>query len=255
MKKLLIAVLATVSAMAIAQDVNQKPVRPKPGIRAGRTLTPPGLHTNANFRIKFPEITGPYVLLLSASDKISTNVLNEAKDSIMMMLRLPVKTEVRSFDGCAVAYGEKILTEPNVAAVVIAKDDVKSPSLVSFPEKKIVVINPLAYCPDGTEQEKIKTRMLKMLQRGYCAVLGATLAPVFSVEDLDALHGGIAPSALNSVFRYSKVLGMERMTPFAVDKDGNSIKRPEPKEKTAPVVTENTPEAASAPAPEAPAAK
>ena len=220
MKKVLTAALAAASFIAVAQDAAPSaPQRPRPGIRPNRGLTPPGLRTNANFRIAFPEVSGPHVLFVSASDKVGTNTLDRARDAIMMMLRMPIRTEVRAFTGCAVEYGEKVLKESNVAAVVIVRDDPKAPSLVAMPEKRIAIVNPLAYCPDGTARELVDSRMGKMLQRGYCAVMGATLAPVFSVADLDALRGGIAPSALNSVFRYGKALGMERMTPIALDKD------------------------------------
>ena len=224
MKNLLIAALAAASFAAMAQNAAQPaPARPKPGIRPNRGLTPPGLRTNANFRITFPEVTGPHVLFVSASEKAGTNTLNKARDAIMMMLRMPIRTEVRQFDGCAVEFAEKVLKEADVAAVVVVKDDPRAPSLVSLPEKRIAILNPLAYCPEGTAAALAEARVVKMLQRGYCAVMGATLAPVFSAEDLDALHGGIAPSALNSVFRYGKVLGMERMTPIELDKDGRPV--------------------------------
>lgn len=215
MKKLLITALATVSFMSMAQNAAQ-PTRPQPGIRPGRGLTPPGLRANTNMNATFPEITGAHVLFVSSSDKVGTNVLNRARDGLMMMLRMPIKAEVRAFEGCAVEYAEKVLGETNVAAVVVVKDDPRAPSLVSFPEKKIVVINPLAYCPEGTSGELIEARMNKMLQRGFCAVMGATLAPVFSVEDLDALKGGVAPSVLSSVYRYGKALGIERVNPISI---------------------------------------
>lgn len=222
MKMQIVALLVILTSLLLAQEQPQG-IRPAPGIWPNRTLTPPGLRTNANLRITFPEVVGPHVLLVSASDKVNTNVLEEAKNQIMMMLRMPVKTAVRTFDEDAVAFASKVLMEPNVAAIVVVKDKLGAPSLMALPEKKIVVINPLAYCQVGTDKTVADARMRKMLQRGYCAVLGAPLAPVFGVEDLDALHGGIAPAAVQSVFRYGRVLGMERMTPIALDKDGKPV--------------------------------
>ncbi len=222
MKSLLPVVLLTCASVMLAQERPQAQ-RPMPGIRPNKGLMPPGLRTNSNFRIMFPEVVGAHVLLLSASDKVGTNVLEEAKSQIMMMIRMPVKTAVCTFDGDAVEYAGKVLVEPDVKAVVVVKDNPKAPSLLSLPEQRTAVINPLAYCPDGTDKALSDARMRKMLQRAYCAVLGAPLAPVFGVAELDALHGGIAPSAIHSVFRYGRVLGMERMTPILLDKDGRPV--------------------------------
>ena len=236
MKNLLPAVLVICASVMLAQERPQAQ-RPMPGIRPNKELTPPGLRTNSNFRIAFPDVVGPHVLLVSASERVGTNVLEEAKNQIMMMLRMPVKTAICTFDGDAVEYAGKVLAEPDVQAVVVVKDDPEAPSLLSLPEQKTAVINPLAYCPNGTDKALSDARMRKMLQRAYCAVLGAPLAPVFGVAELDALHGGIAPSAVHSVFRYGRVLGMERMTPILLDMDGNPIKRPERAATNAPAAT------------------
>lgn len=204
---------------AMSEPQSGKGIRPE-------GFAPPGPHVAAaGQKIEFPEVTGPHVLLASCSKMVDAALLEEVRAQIMMMLRMPIKTSWHEFDGSAADYAAKLLREANVAAVVVVKDEAGAPSLLAMPEQKMVIINPLAWCPEGTDKALSDARMRKMLQRGYCAAMGAALAPVFSAEDLDALRGGIAPAAINSVFRYGKVLGMERMTPVMPPVATNAIQR------------------------------
>lgn len=212
---LCIAIASSSTAQGLGNSPFNKATPPRKGI------TPLGVHEvhegDAPRRLLFPEITGPHVLIVSASGLAGTNLLEMTRQRLMTVLRLPVKAEFRLFDGSAAELAKAALAKPDVVAVVAIKDELGAPSLVAMPEQKIVLINPLAWCPPGTDAELAEKRVGKMIQRGFCAVLGATVAPVFSAKDLDALRGGIAPSVLSSVFRYGSALGLEHMTPLQIE--------------------------------------
>ena len=164
--------------------------------------------------LRFPEVTGRHVLVAGASRNISTNALETACSRIILMTRIPVKWAIfANHDGTVMEVAEKSLKAPDVAAVVLAMDAAGGPSLMAMPEQRIVALNPTAWLEYGVGEAAAEQRSIKMIERGFCAAMGATLAPVFSTKDLDNLRSGIAPSVMTSIFRYGKALGLERMKP------------------------------------------
>ena len=172
------------------------------------------LRNAAGTTLRFPEVSGRHVLIVGASESFPTGILETACSRIILMTRMPVKWDVAPAEGeSAIGLARKLLGCDNVAAVVVMAESPDAPSLVAMPEQRIVVLNPVAWSSGCAGPGIFEKRSVKMVERGFCAVMGATLAPVFTMEDLDKLRSGIAPSVITSVFRYGKALGLEPMRP------------------------------------------
>lgn len=151
-----------------------------------------------------------YVLFVTASGRVGTNVLARAGEVLTDIFKVPVRSEARQVEGCAMKAAKAMLADTNALAVVIVRDDADAPSMTLVPESRFAVVNTLAYSPEGTDVKVLEIRALKQVERAFCAVLGGGFAPVFSSEDLDGFNGGVAPTALMSVPKYLRSMGFFR---------------------------------------------
>ncbi len=151
-----------------------------------------------------------YVLFVTASERVGTNVLAKAGAILTDMFKVPIRSEARKIEDCAMKSAKAMLTDSNALAVVVVQDSAEAPSMMVVPESRFAVVNTLAYSPEGTDAKVLEVRALKQVERAFCAVLGGGFAPVFSAEDLDGFNGGVAPNAFMAVPKYLRSMGFIR---------------------------------------------
>ena len=185
--------------------------------------------------LKFPPVDGNHVLVANSSAIVTPSMLQHFHERMMPLVRIPTLYTNTVAGKSVFGDVEELMKDEKVRALILIVDSDTLPAILTAPESAWVVFNPRRHCTDLAEIEKNASRIDKELWRCFGYVLGCSNAnfpscvmkSVKTTEDLDSIKGKrLAPESFNKVFRHARFLGIERMTPILLDKDGNTIQIP-----------------------------
>ena len=166
---------------------------------------------------------GPVIKIVNCQADVKFPVVAETAAEIARITRLPVVAQDMGGKKDARTVIGRLLSDTNVAAVVIISGVKDEPPMLIAPEARWAIVNALAL--KDKDSAKQVSRVRKEIWRAFAYVMGAAnssieqcvLKPVFSPEDLDTLKPQtICPEPMNKIMAQAARLGISpaRMTSY-----------------------------------------
>ena len=161
-------------------------------------------------------VLGPSVLFLNTQKRVPASVVHDALASLNTLLRLSFSYRDKP-SVTPVADAVSVLSDTNVAAVIVIGDAEGYPSLLVAPESRWALVNVAALAGSGVSAEILSERVRKETLRAFGYVMGAANSTsesclmrfVMSPADLDAIQVRLfCPEPLNKFLAQAKKLGV-----------------------------------------------